>query len=56
MIILKSGFGNSNEAFIESRFKDGVNVVYSNENNKGKTLLIQGPVPSTFRRMDINSF
>lgn len=42
MKIVKSGFGNREEAFIETNFTDGVNVIYSNENNKGKTLLMQG--------------
>ena len=36
------GFGNDNEAFIENRFKDNVNVIFSNDNNKGKTLVLQG--------------
>ena len=35
-------FGNSEEAFIESRISEGVNIIYSNENNKGKTLIFQG--------------
>lgn len=42
MKIIRAGFGNENEAFIETKFTDGVNIIYSNENNKGKTLLIQG--------------
>lgn len=42
MKIIRAGFGNQKEAFIEENFLDGVNIIYSNENNKGKTLLIQG--------------
>lgn len=40
--IKKVAFGNQEEAFIESRFKDSVNLIFSKSNNKGKTLLIQG--------------
>ena len=42
MIIKKIGFGNYTEAFVEDRFQDGVNIIFSDENNKGKTLVIQG--------------
>jgi len=42
MIIKKIAFGNYKEAFIEDRLSDKVNVIFSNDNNKGKTLLIQG--------------
>jgi hypothetical protein len=42
MKIKKVAFGNLDEAFIESRFTDKVNLIYSKANNKGKTLLIQG--------------
>jgi hypothetical protein len=42
MKIKKVAFGNGNEAYIESRFKENVNIIYSEGNNKGKTLLIQG--------------
>lgn len=42
MKILKTGCGNAREAFIEDRFADGVNVVFSNDNNKGKTIIFQG--------------
>ena len=38
MKIIRAGFGNRNEAFIEKNFSDKVNIIYSNENNKGKTL------------------
>ena len=41
MRILKVGFGNRDEAYIEDRFLDGVNIIYSKENNKGKTLVMQ---------------
>lgn len=42
MIIKKTGFGNYTEAFIEDRFHDGVNIIFSDDNNKGKTLVVQG--------------
>ena len=42
MKILKTGCGNAKEAFIEGRFTDGVNVIFSNDNNKGKTIVFQG--------------
>lgn len=41
MKIIKVGLGNSNEAYIEESFSDGINVIYSNDNNKGKTIVIQ---------------
>ena len=41
MIIKTVGFGNKTEAFIESRFKKGTNIIFSNENNRGKTLVMQ---------------
>lgn len=49
--------GNEKEAFCESRFDDGINIIYSDDNNKGKTIVLQGlyyalgntPIfPSTF--------
>lgn len=42
MLIKKVAFGDKDEAFIESRLIDGLNVLYSNENNRGKTLVMQG--------------
>jgi len=42
MIIKKFAFGNKSEAFIEKRFGDRLNVIFSNDNNKGKTLVLQG--------------
>lgn len=42
MIIKKIGFGNYTEAFIEDRLHDGVNIIFSDDNNKGKTLVVQG--------------
>lgn len=41
MKIKATAFGNQNEAFIENRIKDGLNVIFSNDNNKGKTLVMQ---------------
>ncbi len=31
MKIIRAGFGNRNEAFIEKNFSDKVNIIYSNE-------------------------
>lgn len=41
MIIKKVMIGNSIEAFIEDRFTKGFNIISSDDNNKGKTLVIQ---------------
>ncbi|MGL1955839.1 MAG: hypothetical protein OCD00_00790 [Colwellia sp.] len=42
MIIKKFAFGNKSEAFVEERFEDKLNIIFSNDNNKGKTLVLQG--------------
>ena len=42
MKILKTGCGNACEAYIEDRLTDGVNIIFSNDNNKGKTIIFQG--------------
>jgi hypothetical protein len=42
MKILEIGFGDSTEAFIENRITPGVNIIFSDDNNKGKTLVFQG--------------
>ena len=41
MIIKSSAFGNFEEAFIEERFENKTNIIFSNDNNRGKTLLLQ---------------
>lgn len=41
MKIIKVGLGNTDEAYIESRFSDGINIIFSDDNNKGKTIVIQ---------------
>lgn len=33
--------GNKEEAFIESRLSEGINIISSDDNNKGKTIVIQ---------------
>jgi hypothetical protein len=33
--------GNKEEAYIENSIIDGINIICSNENNKGKTILVQ---------------
>ncbi len=46
MIIKSTAFGNFEEAFIEERFENKTNIIFSNDNNRGKTLLMQGLVHS----------
>lgn len=41
MKILIVAVGNSKEAFVESRFAKGLNIISSDDNNKGKTIVIQ---------------
>lgn len=41
IIIKKSYIGNKSEAFIEKHFSAGCNILYSNENDKGKTIVMQ---------------
>ena len=41
MIIRKVAVGNSEEAFIEDTFSNGMNILLSDDNNKGKTIIIQ---------------
>ena len=62
MKIIKVGLGNTDEAYIESKFSDGINIIYSDENNKGKTIVIQSmlytignkPIfPSSFNYKDL---
>jgi hypothetical protein len=42
MLIKKIAFGDNTEAFIEERLTNGLNVIYSDDNNRGKTLVMQG--------------
>lgn len=41
MRIKKTAVGNANEAYIEERFHSGINIISSDDNNKGKTIEIQ---------------
>ncbi len=41
MKIIKMAVGNAEEAYIEDKFANGINIIFSNENNKGKTIVIQ---------------
>lgn len=41
MKILKVAVGNAKEAFIEDGFSNGLNIISSDDNNKGKTIVIQ---------------
>ena len=61
MIIKKTAVGNKNEAFIESDFHTGLNIISSDDNNKGKTIEIQSMMyalgnepafPTTFEYKD----
>lgn len=42
MKILRVAVGDSTEAYIENELKDGVNIIFSDDNNKGKTIVVQG--------------
>ena len=42
MIIKSIALGNAEEAYVEERLTDGVNIIFSDDNNKGKTLVMQG--------------
>ncbi len=61
MIIKKIAFGASNEAFIEDRLTNGFNIIFSDDNNKGKTIVMQSALyalgnepifPSSFDFLD----
>lgn len=41
MRIRRMAIGNHTEAFIENGFSDGINIISSDDNNKGKTIAIQ---------------
>lgn len=41
MIIKKIAVGNNSEAFVEENFTDGLNIISSDDNNKGKTIAMQ---------------
>lgn len=41
MIIKKVALGNSEKAFVISGFSSNVNILFSDDNNKGKTIVIQ---------------
>lgn len=41
MVIKKVAVGNEEEAFIENGFSMGINIISSDDNNKGKTIVIQ---------------
>lgn len=41
MIIKKIAFGNAEEAFIEDRITSRFNIICSDDNNKGKTIVMQ---------------
>lgn len=41
MIIKKIAFGDASEAYIENKLNSGFNIIYSDDNNKGKTIVMQ---------------
>lgn len=41
MIIKKMAIGNGEEAYVEDSFSEGVNIILSDDNNKGKTIVTQ---------------
>ena len=41
MVIKRMAVGNKDEAFLEERFIEGLNIISSDDNNKGKTIVIQ---------------
>lgn len=42
MIINAIYIGNQKEAFIEKRFDSHINIIFSDDNNRGKTIVLQG--------------
>ena len=42
MIIRAVYIGNSEEAYINKEFKEGLNIISSDDNNKGKTIVMLG--------------
>ena len=44
MIIKKIAVGNSTEAFVEGGFTNGLNIISSDDNNKGKTIAMQSMI------------
>ena len=61
MIIKKIAFGDAEEAFIEERLTSGFNIIFSDDNNKGKTIVMQSALyaignepifPSSFEYKD----
>lgn len=61
MIIQKVAIGNSEESYIEKSLSESINIISSDDNNRGKTILIQSLMfclgntpafPSTFNFMD----
>ncbi len=61
MIIKKIAFGDAEEAFIEDRLTSGFNIIFSDDNNKGKTIVMQSALyaignepifPSSFEYQD----
>ena len=62
MIIRAVYIGNSEEAYINKEFKEGLNIISSDDNNKGKTIVIQaimyclGNIPAFPSAFDYENF
>lgn len=41
MIIKKIAVGNAEESFVEDSLSKGFNIISSDDNNKGKTIIVQ---------------
>jgi hypothetical protein len=41
MIIKRIAVGNNKEAYVENSLRNGINIISSDDNNKGKTIIIQ---------------
>lgn len=61
MIIKAIYIGNTNEAYVFEDFKSGLNIIFSDDNNKGKTIALQSIMyclgnvpafPTTFKYQD----
>ena len=61
MFVKKIAFGGAKEAYLEKRLNTGFNIIYSDDNNKGKTIVIQSALyaignepifPSSFNYKD----
>ena len=52
MKIKSIALGNTEEAYVEERFSDGVNIIFSDDNNKGKTIIFYSLICSIIFNKD----